>query len=124
MRITLLLIGACLVPVVTGCHKPSDVIGKAETTIKSAALAAIAAKYPDVSSSDLKFSDLSIRERPDFPGKEEVSVEYALTATAKTTTAGKKSTTTTQEIGVEMTLSGKVEAVYKFTSSRSYNAVQ
>jgi hypothetical protein len=122
MKITPLLIGACLVLVMTGCQKSSDVIGRAETTIKSAALAAITAKYPDVSSSELKFSDMSIRAMPN--GQEDVFVTYALPASAKTTTEGKKATTTTDTIGVRMSPSGKVEMVYKSTTADTYNVAQ
>ena len=49
----------------TGCHKPSDVIGSAEAAIKTTALTSITAKYPDVGSSELKFSQLTIRTKPD-----------------------------------------------------------
>ena len=122
MKITPLLIGACLVLVATGCQKSGDVIGRAETTIKSAALAAIAAKYPDVSSSELKFSEMSIQAQPN--GQEVVFVAYKLPASAKTTTEGKKATTTTDTIGVRMSPSGKVEMVYKSTSSETYNVGQ
>lgn len=80
--------------VLTGCQKPSDVIGRAETTIKSAALAGITAKYPDVSSSALKFSELRFRALPD--GKEEIFVTYKLPASAKITIEGKKETDTTK----------------------------
>ena len=124
MKITPLLIGVCLLPVLTGCHKPqaSEVIGAAEATIKTTALASIVAKYPDVGSSDLKFSDLSIRAMPN--GKEEVFVTYDLPASAKTTTEGKKATTTTKTIGVGMSLSGTVQNVYESTRADTYNVGQ
>jgi hypothetical protein len=122
MKITPLLIGACLVLVLTGCQKSSDVFGKAETTIKSAALAAITAKYPDVSSSELKFSEMSIHSMPD--GKEEIFVTYDRPATAKTTTEGKKATTTTKTIGVRMSPSGNVTLVYDSTRGETYNVGQ
>jgi hypothetical protein len=124
MKITSLVIGACLVSVLTGCHKPqaSDVIGAAEATIKTAALASITAKYPSVSSSELKFSEMSIRTMPN--GQEEVFVTYDLPASAKTTTEGKKATTTTKTIGVRMSPSGKVGMVYESTRDETYNVAQ
>jgi hypothetical protein len=124
MKITSLLIGVCLLPVLAGCHKPqpSEVIGAAESTIKTTALAAIAAKHAELSSSDLKFSDLSIQAMPN--GKEEVVVSYDIPASAQTTTEGKKTTTTTKTIGVAMSLSGKVETVYESTKSDTYNVAQ
>jgi hypothetical protein len=124
MKITQLLIGVCLLPVLTGCHKPQagEVIGAAEATVKTTALAAITAKHPDLSSSDLKFSDLSIRAMS--KGKEEVVVSYDIPASAQTTTEGKKTTITKKTIGVAMSLSGKVESVYESTKSDTYNAAQ
>ncbi|MGB7769825.1 MAG: hypothetical protein WBN22_13355 [Verrucomicrobiia bacterium] len=122
MKFTPLLIGACLVLLVTGCQKSSGVIGRAETTIKTAALAAITAKYPDVSASELKFSEMSIRVM--LNGQEDVFVTYTLPASATTTTEGKKATTTTDTIGVRMSPSGKVEMVYKSTSAETYNVAQ
>jgi hypothetical protein len=122
MKYTPQLIGACLMLVLTGCQKPSDVIGKAEATIKSAALASIAAKYPDMSSSELKFSQMIIRKTPN--GQEEIFVTYDLPSSAKTTTEGKKTTTTTKTVGVRVSLSGKAESVYESTSSETYNTTQ
>jgi hypothetical protein len=124
MKITTLLIGACLLSVLTGCHKPQagEAIGAAEAIVKTTALAAITEKYPDLSSSDLKFSDLSIRAMPN--GKEEVVVAYDIPASSQTTTEGKKATTTTKTIGVAMSLSGKVETVYESTKSETYNVAQ
>jgi len=124
MKIIPPLIGVCLLSILTGCHKPQagEVIGAAEATIKTTALASITAKYPDLSSSDLKFSELSIQAMPN--GKEEVIVTYDLPASAKTTTEGKKTTTTTKTIGVAMSLSGNVETVYESTKSMTYNATQ
>src|SRR5450759_4184359 len=104
MKIAPLLIGACLLSVMTGCHKPSDVIGAAEATIKTTALASITAKYPSVGSSELKFSEMSIRTMPD--GKEVIFVTYIIPASATTSTEGKKATTTTKTIGVRMLPSG------------------
>jgi len=122
MKITPLLIGACLVSIVTGCHKPNDVIGRAEATIKTTALASITAKYPDVSSSELKFSEMSIRALPN--GHEEVFVTYELPASAKTATEGKKATTTTKTIDVSMSPSGTVEMVYESTNEDTYNVAE
>ena len=124
MKITLILIAVCLLTVLTGCHKPQtgEVIGAAEADIKTAALASIVAKFPDVSSSDLKFSDLRIRAMPN--GKDEVFVNYDLPASARTTTEGRKTTTTTKAISVGMSLSGKIENVYESTRADTYNAAQ
>jgi hypothetical protein len=122
MKITPLLIGACLLPVVTGCHKPSSVIGRAETAIKSVALAAITAKYPNLGPSDLKFSDLTIRAKPN--GSEEIYVTYDIPASAKTTTEGNKATTTTEQVEAVISPSGEVEDVVRDTSSQTYNVAQ
>jgi hypothetical protein len=117
-----LLIGACLLSVMTGCHKPSDVIGAAEAAIKSTAFASITAKYPSMGSSELKFSEIRIGTRPD--GKEVIFVVYIIPASATTSTEGKKATTTTKTIGVTMSQSGKVETVYETTQQDTYNVTQ
>ena len=124
MKITSLLIGVCLLPVLTGCHKPqtSEVIGATEAAIKTTALASVTAKYPDLSSSDLKFVDLNIRAMPN--GQEGIFVTYDVLATAKTMTEGNKTKTTTQTINVAMLLSGKVGAVYENTRTLTRNAAQ
>jgi hypothetical protein len=106
----------------TGCHKPSDVIGAAEATIKTTALTSITAKYPSVGLSELKFSQLTIRTKPD--GTEAIYVIYSLPASATTSTEGKKATTTTKTISVSMSQSGKVEGVFESTRSETYNATQ
>ena len=113
------LIGAGWLAVVTGCHKPSGVIGAAEAAIKTTALASITAKYPDLGSSELKFSQLSIRTRPD--GTEVIYVIYSLPASATTRTEGKQATTTTKTIGVSMSQYGKVESVSESTQQDVYN---
>lgn len=105
--------------VLTGCQKPRDPIGKAEAAINSAALAAIVAKYPDVSSSELKFSGMTIRTIPN--GQEEIWAEYVLPASEKTTTDGKSALTRIETIYVLMSRSGKVEKVIKDWSSTSYS---
>ena len=124
MKIIQLLIGVCLLPVLAGCHKPQagGVIGEAEATIKTTALAAITAKHPDLSLSDLKFSDLSIRAMPN--GKEEVVVSYDIPASAQTTTKDNQTTITKKTIGVAMSLSGKVESVYESRKSDTYNVAK
>jgi hypothetical protein len=122
MKIIPLLMGACLLLAVTGCQKPSDIIGRAETSIKSAALEAITAKYPEVSLSELKFSEMRIRAMSN--GQEDVFVTYAIPGSAKTTTEGKKATATTKTIGVRMLPSGKVEMVYKSTNEETYSVAQ
>jgi hypothetical protein len=122
MKITPLLIGACLLFIMTGCHKPSDVIGAAEAAIKTTALTSITAKYPDVGSSELKFSQLTIRTKPD--GTEAIYVIYSLPASATTSTEGKKATTTTKTISVSMSQSGKVESVSESTQQDIYNVTQ
>jgi hypothetical protein len=117
MKITSLLIGACLVSVLTGCHKPqaSDAIGAAEATIKATALASITAKYPDVGSSALKFHHMVIGATPN--GEDMIYVTYTIPASATTNVQGDKITITMKTMGVEMSLSGKVESVYKGTLS-------
>jgi len=108
----------------TGCHTPQtgDIIGTAEATIKAAALASITAKYPSMGSSDLKFNELCIGVTPG--GNEGIDVSYDVPASAKTTTEGKKTTTTTKVIGVFMSLSGEVESVYENTRMQTHNAAQ
>jgi hypothetical protein len=122
MKIAPLLIGVCLLSVVTGCHKTSDVVGAAEAAIKTTALTSITAKYPDLVSSELKFSQLTIRTRPD--GTEAIYVFYSLPASATTSTEGKKATTTTKMISVSMSQSGKVENVSESTQQDVYNVTQ
>ena len=121
MKITIPLIGVCLLPLLTGCHKPkpSELIGAAEAPFKTATLASITAKYPDISSSELEFSQMSIRTTPN--GQEEVFVTYDLPASAKTTTEGKKSTTITKTIGARVSSSGEVEAVYESTRTTQHS---
>jgi hypothetical protein len=111
MKITPLLIGACLMAIAAGCHTPqsNEVIGAGVATIKTTALASITAKYPDMSSSDLKFWRLVVRTARN--GEEEVVVSYKVPATAKTTTQGGETKTTTEIVGVEMSLSGQVVRV-------------
>ena len=103
-------------PVLTGCHKPqsTDVIGAAEASIKTTAIARIVAKHPDVSSSDLKFSYLNIIASPN--GKEEVFANFELPSSAKTNTEGGRATTTTLIFGVRMSPSGEIEDVYQSTN--------
>ncbi|HZF02628.1 MAG TPA: hypothetical protein VE344_12135 [Methylomirabilota bacterium] len=104
MKIIISLIGVFLLSVLTGCHKPqaSEIIGAAEATIKTTALAAITAKHPEVSSSDLKFASLDISVMPN--GNEEIYVTYDVLASGKMTT---------ETLHVGMSLSGKIEQVYK-----------
>ena len=127
MKITSLLVGCCLLCVLTGCHKSqpnkpqtNEVIGAAEATIKSISLASITEKYPDVSSSDLVFHDLRIGTMPDGK-KEDISVTYDLPASAKTTTEGKVVSTITKTIIVGMILSGTPNNVYESTRTINYS---
>ena len=124
MKIAPLLIGACLLSVLDGCHKPqaSETIRAAEATIKATALASITAKHSEVSSADLKFSDLRIRALPD--GKEEIFVTYELPATAKTTTEGKKATTTTRiHWSLDVSIWGGLECLQS-SIAETYNVAQ
>jgi hypothetical protein len=116
MKITQLLVGACLLSDLTGCHKPqsNDIIGAAETAVRTTALASITAKYPDVGSSDLTFRDIMIRPTP--IGEDMVYVTYAIPSSATTNTQGNRVTVTLQTIGVEMSLSRKVQNIYKSSS--------
>jgi hypothetical protein len=116
MKITQLLIGACLLPVLTGCHKPksNEIVGAVETAIRTTALASITTKYPDVNSSELTFRDIMIRPTP--IGEDRVYVTYGIPASATTNTQGNRVTVTVQTIGVEMSLSQKVQNVYKSSS--------
>ena len=115
MKFTPLLIGVCLLSVTTGCQKPSDIVGRAEATIKTTALASITAKNPDLSSSELKFSGIQIHMMPN--GQEDIFVDYDLPASSTTTTDSKYSTTSMKAIGVRMSPSGTVENVYEFTNT-------
>jgi hypothetical protein len=124
MKIASLVIGACLVSVVTGCHKPQagDMVGVAEDTIKTTALASITAKYPSVSSSDLKFSEIRITATPQ--GTEDILVIYELPASETPTTdaqGAKTPTTSTKMIGVRMSRSAKVESVNESTIRKTYS---
>ena len=122
MKITRLVIGACLLSVLTGCHKPAQTIGSAEAFIKATALAAITAKHPDVSPADLKFSDLRLRALPD--GKEEIFVSYKLPASAKSTIVGKTETDTMKTYGVGMSVSGAVQNVFESSLEETHNLAQ
>ena len=124
MKITSHLIGACLVSVLIGCHKPqaNDVVGTAEATIKATAVASITAKYPSVSSSELKFSEIRITTTPQ--GTEDIVVIYELPESATTGTdaqGAKTPTTITKSIIVRMSPSAKVEAVTESTIKRTYS---
>jgi hypothetical protein len=121
MKITPQLIAVCLLPVLAGCHKPqaSEEIGAAEATFKTTALTSISAKYPDVGSSELRFSQMSILAMPD--DKELIYVTYIIPASSTTSTEGKKTTTTTKTIDVRMSSSGKVESVSESTQQKIYN---
>jgi hypothetical protein len=118
MKITSLLIGVCLLSFLTGCHKPQvgEEIGAAEGDLKATALSSIIAKHPDLSLSDLKFSDIKIWALPD--GKEQVIVVYAIPASATTRTEGTRNIVTTKVIGVLFSLSGKVENIQESTRSQ------
>ena len=115
MKNTRLLIGICLLSALTGCHKSQigEEIGAAEGALKATALSSIIAKHPDLSSSDLKFSDIKIWALPD--GKEQVIVVYAIPASATTRTEDTRRIVTTKVIGVLFSLSGKVENIQEST---------
>ncbi len=117
-----LLIGICLLSALTGCHKPQvgEIIGAAEATLKAAALTSIHANRPDLSLSDLKFSDIRIWAMPN--GKEQIIVVYAIPASAKTSTEGNRTIVTTKVIGVEISPSGKAESISESTRSREASA--
>jgi hypothetical protein len=120
MKIKALLIGVCLLTVLAGCDKPqsNDVITTAENTIKDGAAASIKAQYPDVNSSDLKFTRLIITVG--IKGEQNVWVSFDLPSSAETTTDGNKSRTTTKEFRVKMSLSGKVEDVHQSTRTDTH----
>jgi len=123
MKTTSLLIGACL-SVLTGCHKPqaSDVVGAAEATIKATAVASITAKYPSVSSSELKFSEIRITTTPQ--GTEDIAVIYEIPDSPTTGTdaqGAKTPTTITKTVIVRMSPSAKVEALNESTIRRTYS---
>jgi hypothetical protein len=104
-----------------GCHKPqtSYTIGAAETTIKTTALASIAAKYPNIGSSELAFGQITIKKMMD--GKEVIFVTYEIPTSATTTREGRKATTNTKTVNVRMSTSGMVDMVYQGTNQVTYN---
>jgi len=126
MRITLPLIGVCLLSVLTGCHKPqtSDLIGAGETAIKATALTSITAKYPNMGSSDLKFLELNISPMFNGDGDEAIVVTYAIPASATIITNGMKVITNTKTIMVMMSPSGKVKIVSESMRGQEQNIVQ
>jgi hypothetical protein len=94
----------------TGCHKSNDISGAAEATIKTTALASITVKYPDLVSSDLKFSEMHTNAYQD--GKKFIFLTFDNLASAKTIFTNGMHATTTETITVRMTPSGKVLSVY------------
>ena len=119
MKITrLLLIGACILSGLTGCHKPwdSQPIGATEAAgIKTAALASITANYPDVDLSNVTFKDMGRATSPN-DGKT-IYVIYILPASAKTnviyTPKGKRVGVTWQAFTVWMSPRMEVKSVSK-----------
>ena len=121
MRIAPLLIGVCLLPVLTGCHKPA--IGAAVTTMKNTGVAAIATKYPDLGLSDLKLRDINITVMPN--GEQTAFVIFDVPTSAKTVTnENKQAITTIKTIVVGMSLSGKVESVKESKRAEAHNVAQ
>ena len=123
MKITSLLIGACLVSVLTGCQKPQarNVVEAAEATIKSNALVSITAKYPSVNPSEIIFFEIRITTTPQ--GTEDMVVTYMLPTSATTGTdnqGAKAPTTSTKMIVVKMSPSAKVEAIDENTIRTGY----
>jgi hypothetical protein len=115
-RITRLLIGVCILAGLTSCHKSqtSQPIGATEAaSIKSVALASIAAKYPSLDSSELIFGDMR-RETPPV-GKQFILVSYILPTPGTTneydTPEGKRVKITRKEVNVIMSPSREVQSV-------------
>jgi hypothetical protein len=99
-----------------------DLVSGVTAKLKNAALAAISEKSPTLSPSDLSFSMVQIRARPD--GREVIDVNYTVPATAEekwgTPEQGKK-TVSTREFSVLMSLSGQVQHVGEGVTDSIYN---
>lgn len=122
MKITSLLIGVCLVSLITGCHKPkaSDAIEAAESTIKTTAVAAITAKYPSVRAFELKFNDMRIMATPQ--GTEDIVVIYEVPGSetpGADPQGGNAPTTTIKIFIVRMSPSAKIEGLNESTMKRT-----
>jgi len=124
MKMKPLLIGVCLLTVLTGCDKPksNDVITTAEDTIKANAAASIKALYPDVNSSDLKFTRLMISVGN--TGEQTVWVSFDLPSSEMSVTNNNKIKTTVKQFRVTMSLSGQVKSFSQSTGSEIHFLLQ
>lgn len=99
----------------------SDVAAK----IQSAALTAVAAKYPNLNLSDLAFDDLRIGTRSD--GSQMIDVGYSLpssTEEKKDSPEKGKTTFSAKTINVTMSLSGEVRVVSQGDKTTTFNEGQ
>jgi hypothetical protein len=129
MKITSLLIGVCILAGLTGCHKSqsSQPIGAAEEgSIKTAALASIAAKYPSLDSSKLIFGDMR-RETPPV-GKQFILVNYMLPTPGTTneydTPEGKRVKISRKTLSVTMSPALEVQNVSESARDDIYKVDQ
>jgi hypothetical protein len=113
----------------TSCHKSqtSQPIGATEAaSIKSVALASIAAKYPSLDSSELIFGDMR-RETPPT-GKQFILVSYILPTSAKTneydTPEGKRVKITRKALSVTMSPTMEVQNVSESAREDIYKVDQ
>jgi hypothetical protein len=119
MKNTTLLIGACILSILTGCHKSQSSQGASD--IKNIALSSIASKYPSLDSSSLAFGSVATNTLPD--GKH-IVVVYYLPSSAKTneynSAEGKREKITTQMYSVMMSLSREIQSVHEGTREDIY----
>jgi hypothetical protein len=119
MKNTTLLIGACLLSVLTGCHKSQSSQGAVD--IKNIALASIASKYPSLDSSSLVFGSVATNSLPD--GKH-VIVVYYVPSSAKTnefdSPEGKREKITTKMYSVMMSPLSEIQSVHEGTREDIY----
>jgi outer membrane lipoprotein SlyB len=116
MKIILRLIVACVALFLSGCHKSQSghAYSATETNkFQSIALASIAAKYPELKSSELKFEGLG--SVTNDSGARAIEVRYILPSTAErkeeNTQQVQKSSITTKAYRVIMSSSGDVQTV-------------
>lgn len=119
MKIIPVVSGDCLLVMATGCQKPQagGAFAAAADATEQAALKQVLLKYPDLHPADLKFDGLRVEVHPD--GGKSLAVNYALPASAKSTTQAGEVRTITKVIIVEMTLAGEVTGVNEIEQTRT-----
>ena len=128
MKITPLLIGVCTLAGLTGCRtQSSQLIGTAnEASIKTVALASIAAKYPSFDSSGLIFGNMT-RETP-LVGNPCIYVSYIFPTSGTTneydTLEGKRIKITRKTVNVTMSPAMEVQNVSEGAQDDIYKVDQ